>query len=569
MINTIKNYFSPKKSGPLPTKAATGSTERAVTDNKANSAAPSNKASHGKTHHKSAPLDERFFIVGVAQDVLKTIPKILTGSFFSSIVNNYLKNSYPSLERIIYGTALDDLLSRFLCDVVNSITVRLFNGKTKVFGLTVPRLPAELASQIFSTPTVVFARTMTNKFNIDRNSAKDNLSDSEKDIKVEIRKQPFVKYTKKLNDFYIKNIKNKMDSVLNFCIGVQDGKVIKDSEGNVILDSEGKPLKTDPIVNYGKLGTVTLGTFLGTMLLLPKNAQAVGFEDVKSPLRGLTNILWTTFCRLNTSVVSSATGMHAEGKNFDACFENAVIDKTFIPFVQYTADAVSALLSRRVPFFNGASLSIMLRTVFELPATFLKTGLTRIAKDNRVGDDWNYLSHRVLKPFIKAVEATTKPIVKFLSKNLYWRLPLPFIWQWGMFNPNIKNMYDSDIQVNAQEAKEGAEKYETNLPKTFWLLTKKFFSWPAELMDLWHKSRIHDEELKAAMQAKIDAHELKLKEKHAQAAIDAKLKELGIDKAKPIETSNNQLHKAANIKVRPITNKESETIKLEPKLVAA
>lgn len=561
MINSIKNYFSPRKSGPSITKAATNDADRGVLKNNADATATQTKDSvaQNSSKPKSAPLDERFFIVGVAQDVLKTIPRILTGSFFSSIVNNYLKNSYPSLESIIYSTALDDLFSRFLADTVNSVTVRFFNGKTKFFGITVPKLLPELASQIFATPTVVLARTLTNKFNIDRRSAKNNLSkEEEKNLKPEILKQPFVKYTTMMNDFYKNNLKDKMDSILEFCIGVRDGKEIKDSEGNLIMNEEGKPLKTDPIVNYTKLGSVIVGSFLGTLFLLPKKAQAVGFDDVKSPLRGLVNIIWTTLCRLQTNVISSSTGMHAEGKNFDACFENSVIDKTFIPFVQYTADAVAALLSRRLPFFNGASLSIILRTIFELPATFLKTGLTRIAKDNRVGDDWNYLSHRVLKPFIKAVEFTTKPIFKFLGKNIYWRLPIPFIWQWGIFNPNIPQMYDHDIQENEQKAKEGAEKYETNLPKTLGLLAKKVFTWPIELVDLWQKSRIHDQELKANLQAKIDKHEAQLKEKRAQEAVEAKLRELGLDQNKAPST-NNQLHQASKPIIKPALERKNDT----------
>lgn len=485
------------------------------------------KSSPTKTSKAETPsLDEKYFAVGIGYDILKTVPKILSGSFLATVLSNLLKDSHQTMDEIIYKTCMNDLPSRFLCDIANTLMVRVFNGKTKFLGIKIPYLMPELSGQLLATPTVFLARTATQKFNVDKKSAKHNLSPKEETLRQEVIKQPFVKWTQDFSEFFHKNLKTKMDKLFSICLGVTSGTPIIDSEGNQILKEDGGALLSAPHVNYKWLGGVTASTFLGSMLLLPKNAQAYGFDAVKSPMRGLATILFTTFCRLNTSLVTSATGIHTEGKNFDACLESSIQDKTFVPMVQYFCDATAAILSYRVPFFNGATLSMLLRLVAEIPASFLKSGLMRIAKESRMTDEWSFLSHKLLKPFTKGMEEVTKPLLKFLTKNIYTKMPIPFAMESGIFNPNIKNMYDIDIQKHEHEA---ISEEDGGYLKALGLFVKKCFTLPAELYSLAEQGKASSLAKRAKLDQIVAAHEDKLEAKRNQKILEAKLKEAGLD----------------------------------------
>ncbi|MDA0771396.1 MAG: hypothetical protein O3C63_00470 [Cyanobacteria bacterium] len=485
------------------------------------------KSSPTKTSKAETPsLDEKYFAVGIGYDILKTIPKILSGSFLATVLSNLLKDSKQTMDEIIYKTCMNDLPSRFLCDIVNTLAVRVFNGKTSFLGIKIPYLMPELSNQLFSIPSVLLARTVTQKFNVDKKSAKHNLSPEEEALRDEVMKQPFIKWVDKFSEFFHKNLKTKMDKIFSICLGVTSGTPIIDSEGNQILKKDGKALLSAPHVNYKWLGGVTGSTFLGSMLLLPKNTQAYGFDAVKSPLRGLSAILFTTFCRLNSTIITSATGIHTEGKNFDACLETAVQNRTFVPMVQYFCDAAAAILSYRVPFMNGATLAMIFRVFAEIPASFLTSGLMRIAKESRMTDEWSFLSHKLLKPFTQGMEDVTKPLLKFLTKNIYSKMPIPFAMESGIFNPNIKNMYDVDIQKHEHEAR---SEQDGGYLKALGLFVKKCFTLPAELYSLAEQGKASSAAKRAKLDQIVAAHEDKLEAKRNEKMLEAKLKEAGLD----------------------------------------
>lgn len=520
MINKILSPKTPESSAPLRSNAAIAKQNDSSSKHKAESA---------------QSLDERFFLVGLGYDILKTIPKILSGSFLSTVLGNLLKDSKQTMDEIVYKTCMFDLPSRFLCDVANTFTVRLFNGKTKFFGIKIPYLMPELSSQLLPIPTVLLARTATTRFNPDKKSAQHNLSYEEEHIvRPEVLKQPFVQWTNKVSTFFHDHLKQYMDKFFSYSLGVTSGELIKDSEGNPILKEDGSPLRAEPHVNYKWLGGVTASTFLGSILLLPKNAQAFGFDAVKGPVRGLAAILFTTFCRLMTTMVASSTGIHLEGKNFDACLENSVQDKTFVPMVQYFCDAAAAILSYRVPFFNGASMSMIFRLIAEVPASFLKSGLMRIAKESRMTDEWSFLSHSLLKPFTKGMEEVTKPILKFLFKHVFWRMPVPFVFESGIFNPKIPYMYDVDIQKHEHQAK---AKIEGGLFKTLGLFAKKCVTLPSELLGLWELGQESSQAKRDKVEKIVAQHEAKIQERKAQEQLAAKLDALGLNAEKILAKS--------------------------------
>ncbi len=506
---------------------------------------------------KNAPsLEERSFFVGLFFDLIKTLTRITTGSYLPSVISNFIKDSHVTMEESITKTTFDDLCSRFACDFINTITERLFNGKTKILGFTLPHLPSEISSQLLAIQTVFASRTATRHQNVSKKSAKHHSSPEEQELAKEVAKRPIAAVADTISKYFETKIKPSLDTILKYSLGIHDSQVIKDSQGKVILKEDGEPLKTQPKVNYPWFFTSIGGSFLASMLLLPKKTQQAGFADVKgSPLRGFLNILWNTFNRLNTTVVSSSTNIHLEGKNFDACFENSVQDKTFLPFVQYTCDALASVLSDRIPFINGFTLSTIMRIVTEVPITFLKSGVQRIAKNNRISPEWSYLSYKILKPFANLMEKLTKPAIKFLTQNVYTRFPLPFIYEWRIFDPKIKNMYDIDIQKNKSEAKEGSEQFEDNWLKTLWLLTKHTFLSPFEVYDLVKDSGKQYEEKVTKIDNVIKTHEAKLEAEKLEKQLAIKLEELGVDP--------NQVKTKPEIKTEAI---KTETVKPETKI---
>ena len=551
MLKTIQPNTNSTSSGT--SKASTAPADSARTKTQVNTTPVNSKP-------KNAPsLEERSFLVGIFFDLIKTLTRITTGSYLPSVISNFIKDKHVTMEESIYKTTFDDLCSRFLTDMTNTVTERVFNGKTKLLGITIPRLPSEISSQLFAMQTVFLSRTATKNLNITKKSAKHNLTDKEKELAKEIAKRPFVGITDKISDYFEAKIKPKLDTILKYSLGIEDGQAIEDSNGKVILKENGEELKTQPKVNYPWFLTSIGGSFMASMLLLPKKTQQAGFADVKgSPLRAFFNIFWTTVNRLNTTVISSSTNMHAEGKNFDACFENSVQDKTFLPFVQHTCDALAAVLSDRLPFINGFTLSTILRIVTEVPITFLKSGVQRIAKDNRISDEWSYLSYKIMKPFTNLMEWTTKPIIKFLTKNGYTRFPFPFIWEWRIFDPKIKNMYDVDIQEKKAEAKKGAEQFEGNWLKTLWLLTKHTFSVPKEVYDLVKDSNKEYAEKVAKTANIVKEHEAKLEASRFDKQFTAKLETLGI---KPDQAQTTQLAKETKEGFKDPESKRTETAK--------
>ncbi len=544
MLKTIQPKINSFSSGTGKSSTALTNSDRAKTEEKTIS--NSSKA-------KSAPtLEERSLFVGLFFDFIKTMTRITTGSYLPSVISNFIKDSHVTMEESIYKTTFDDLCSRFLCDMTNTVTERLFNGKTKILGITLPHLPSEISSQLLAMQTVFLSRTATRDQNVNKSSAKHHSTPEEQILAEEISKRPFIPIARQISNYFKTNIKPGLDTILKYSLGIEDGQVVKDSQGNPILKEDGKVLKTQPKVNYPWFFTSIGGSFLASMLLLPKKTQQAGFADVKgSPMRGFLNILWNTFNRLNTTVISSSTNIHAEGKNFDACFENSVQDKTFLPFVQYTCDALASVLSDRLPFINGFSLSTILRIVTEVPITFLKSGVQRIAKDNRISEEWSYLSYKILKPFANLMETLTKPAIKFLTKNIYTRFPLPFIYEWRIFDPKIKNMYDVDIQKNKSVAKEGSEQFEGNWFKTLWLLTKHSFLVPFEVYDLVKDGNKQYAEKAAKIENIVKDHEAKLEAEKLDKHLNTKLEELGIDP--------NQVKAKASTQIENLKVANSET----------
>lgn len=408
---------------------------------------------------KSAALkEEHFLLFGLFNDVLKTTAKVLTGSFLTDVLKSLLKDANQTFETIIYKTLMDSGPSRIVNDVANAFAVRLFNGNHSLFGLLrLPFVAPEISSQICPQFLIPLMRGATRKHNPNAESANKNKSPKMRLIKAEIenRNRMFYRFAKTTSQFFDTRIKPVLDRFFKTALGVEVGQPLLDKENNPIpvLDKQGKNKLNDdgtikvktanPQVNKLWLGGIMAGSFIGSFFL-PKFTQASGFEKVKSPLRAVLSVITTSLFRLRSTITHNGFGMHIEGgSNFDQCFKTSVREKMLVPMVQYSADSLASLISHKTKFINGAVLSNILRVLLEVPAVFVSVPSIQVAAEDRVNDEWKFLSYKIWKPASDFIESITRPFFEGL-----YRIEGTL---WGMFDPEIPHMYGEDIDNNKDE----------------------------------------------------------------------------------------------------------------------
>ncbi len=392
-------------------------------------AGPSTTKSNSKPEKKSKKgasnvYDERLSF-GMFSDLVKNVAKIMTGSLFTDVLKTVLKDKNFTWEKALYMSLIDSGPSRLFTDYINSFSVRMLKW-----------LPPELASQFFATPSVVFFRAATSGSNATADSAGRNASQEEEEMRVEVQKQPFVKWVKNLSSYFEKNVQPKLNIVFEKLFGVTAGVELKDAQGNVILDEKGEKIKTNPKVALKRLLTTT-GAFVFGTALLPRHTKATGSDLVTTPLRATISTIVTSLFRINTTLLHYGVGAHIKGANFDKCYDSSIQEKSLVPLTQYASDNMGALLSKHIPL-NGAFLGILVRLLTEIPTTFLSAGLVNIAEGDRLTDKWRLLGQRVCLPITKKLRENLRPMYEPVSRNVYSKLG-------GMFNPKIKNMYGVDI----------------------------------------------------------------------------------------------------------------------------
>ena len=446
--------------------------------------------------------EEKSFMLGLAVDVYKNVAKILNGSMLTDVVKTLNKNGNLTWQEAIYKSFMDSGPSRIINDIANSFMVRFFNGNHSFFGLfALPYLAPEISSQIMSIPLVTALRALTSGFNVNNKSAQKDQSDQEADIKEQINeKKGFaLRFQNYMSSDVMDKIKPGLDSLFSY-MGIHAGKNLTDKEGNFIprkdfngeieIDKKNdapKSLKENERINGTLLGGLMAGTFLGSFFL-PKHTAAFGFEKAKSLGRVVGSTVFTSLCRLNTTLLHNGMAMHLDsGKNFDACFNISVIEKMLVPFTQYASDAIGSYLSKSLNI-NGAALAMTLRLITEIPSTYLSNGIINISKSDRMVDSWTYLSHKFWKPTAKFIENTTKPIFKFLAKNVYGQI--------GMFDKSIPNMYDVDVRLpefrDKLMPKHLAAKYDKGSTLSdLILLARKTLEMPLDLFKLGRNVQSH------------------------------------------------------------------------------
>jgi transcription termination factor NusB len=464
---------------------------------------------------KATEKEEKNLFVGIFNDVFKNIPRLLTGSLLTDVIKTLYKNADLTWQEAIYKNLLDSGPSRLFNDVLNSLIVRFLNGNHSFLWLfKLPYLAPEIASQITSPVMVTLMRALTSKSNPNAKSARNNPSPEQLELKKTIveKNRVFLRLVKSLGEKTMNQLKPHMDRILSL-IGVHAGEIQKDKEGRVIYErakngklkrhDDGTPklLYTNQRINKGLLGGVVAGSYLGSFLL-PRHTAAFGFEEAKNIPRMITSTLFTTFCRLNTTMLHNGVGMHVQGgANFDHCFRTSLVEKLLVPFTQYFSDAMGSFLAGKVPI-NGAVLATTLRLITEIPATFLSNGLINIAKEDRLDDEWTYVAHKIWKPVVDATDMVLRPVFNLICKG--------YGVAFGMYDPSIKNMYGKDIRNEATKAKdklpqEILDKFKDNtIIDNLKLFMKKSLAIPKELIKLKESVVKHSDEVEAHIQNTVD-----------------------------------------------------------------
>jgi hypothetical protein len=506
----------------------------------------------------NVPLpQEKSFILGLFNDQLKTIAKILTGSLFTDVLKGMLRDKSQTWQSILYRNIIDSLPARLLTDFGGTLAVRLFSGNYKFLGMPL-YLPPEISSQLITVPINLITRAATSGQGVNKKSAENNQSSQEKEIKKAMDEHPswFLDLCDWVQVKFESGVMPVADKVLQKVLGIYNKQALTDKEGNLIFETDDKGqvlmekyydkdsdtekekpkvLYSNRKVDLSRLLMVTGGTFIGSFFL-PRATASFGFEKARTFTRGAIATAFTTLCRQNTSLLHNAAGMlRHTGKNFDACFRTAVVEKTIVPIVQYCCDWAGATLAKTVPI-NGAAIANVLRIVAEIPATFLSSGLINIAKGDRMDDEWKYISNKLARPLMDVYDKATRPVFKFLAQNLYG----PIL---GLFDAKIPNMYDVDIRNPETAAKDKLDpaleaKYGSHgIASALGLFVKKLAMMPIDIVNLIKRCDQDAKDFEASVAKKVEARNALVDLKNQALKI---INELGLENGLIKPSAENQ-----------------------------
>lgn len=495
---------------------------------------------------KNAPKEkEHSLLYGVYADVAKSLWKILSGAMITEILRGVLKtNKSFSLEKIIDKAFRVDFVSRFVGDFGGALTVRLFNGKTKLFGVLFPKIHTAISSQFFTNPWVKFWRTLTSSENLNRLTVEDSKDSVKLEASKNLRELGWMKTLNKIDRFYKKSVEPKLGWVMAKVFGIKPGEKTEDGK------------TSDPTINWMQFGGVAAAAAVATYSL-PGDTQIFGFEDVnksKGTFKTIVNsvITWglTSLVRLENYVFNNAVTI--PGMGMEKGIEISLREKGFIPMAQYACDNIAAIMSKTTSM-NGAFLSSLIRLPVEIVTSFMTASLIGISDEDRVPQNWVLLANRIMKPVADTLDKGLKPIFRNLVKYVYRPL-------FGFYPEKLEalinertasgEMKDKTVKLS-DEILDSIKKKEGH-DNTLLILLKSCF-W-----DLWTKDIFNS--IKAA---KNIGKENKAKEKIT--------KPKAIEAAKPNETKQAKaepVKKTTEAKASKPAEKPSET-KLEEKTVKA
>lgn len=384
------------------------------------SSIPERGDNSSKTEYANEETDHeengRSFLVGCLHDATKTVSRSIFGSFLTSVLGGVLKDDSLHLNGIIYNNTVEALMSKLGGDFSGAFGERLFNGRTRIFGIKFPKFRSEVAAQFLPSFWAKGWRMISKKFNLNRISAKSDQSEATNILREYFKGKWWVKAVNKCNDKFEKHVKPALDATFSKLLGIRSGTKTIDPE-------TGKETETPPQINWMHLGAFSGASLIATAFL-PKHTQQFGFTDLYEAKgfdkvkRFVSSVGVNSLGRLESLFTRNVLNMHPEGYGFDAVMKASVREKMLTPLLQYVTDAASALASKYLPF-NGAFLSLLARIPVETAATFLSSPLVGIAENHRVPEYWSYLAGKYWKPAAKVIEEITMPIFKYTVALFY------------------------------------------------------------------------------------------------------------------------------------------------------
>ncbi len=380
------------------------------TYNRSNEPAQANFSQSDNQRNIVVPKKKSFF-VGAVQDLIKTMSRVIWGGMLNDSLNTVLKDANAHLAGAVHSNFMEGFGSRLGADLVGALSERMFNGETSILGLRLPKIPAELSSQLLTNLWVKGWRLVSNAFNQNRRTTEADKSPEMEKYREYFDQMPWVKFVKNQNLRFKKYIKPILEKVSGLVFGVREGKVFKDANG--------KDVKEPAVVNWKHLLSVGFAS-LGLTALLPKDTQQFGYSGIynakggwRSIFRVASSMIFPLIGRLEGQAFRNVLGMNPNGYSGDACIKTAVREKMLVPIVQAGVDAISALITRFTTKFiplNGAFIATLLRIPAETIATLASSSLTGLAAAHRVPAEWAYLGSKYWKPVAKLIEKVSIPL---------------------------------------------------------------------------------------------------------------------------------------------------------------
>ena len=432
-----------------------------------------NNTQVNNSKNASPPVKHSFFGY-LYEDVVKTLWKILSGATISEIQKNVLKDSKFTLNMVIDKVFRRDFVSRFGADLTGAWAVRLFNGKTKILGIPLPKLHSSISSQLGPTTFVKFWRALSTSDDLNGMSADKDKRPFAKELREDLKDRTWVKWMDTMSNIYQNQVSPVLTKVFSTVFGIRAGA--KDENGK----------ESEPDILWGRfLSVAGISGVLAWML--PKGTQVFGMEGIgeskgfwKSVGASVFTFVVTTLSRLENYLFANSLSLHQRGYGFEGVMKVAIRDKMLTPIVQIASDVVSANLSKLLPL-NGAFISSLIRLPAELVAGYMSAGLTGIADETRVPENWTHLSNSIWKPVANLFE---KVFLDFKFMPPY-QFPLKHIYKFLGFYPA---KYDG--QYYEPKAREVSPELEAkfaqeSLTSVFW---KSLKGMPGDLKKLLDQS---------------------------------------------------------------------------------
>jgi hypothetical protein len=346
----------------------------------------------------------------------------------------------------VYNTFSDSLLSRVVVDTGIGAAI----NATKNF------IPPEITQAVVAAPMVGAMRSLTSSRNTITQMAEEYIKNNpeKEELINNVQKLPIMKLHAKLSVDGYQKVKKHLDAILHYGFGVKAPEEVRDSLGLQIIDEEYlnkeekkrkdlKYLETNAKINNLHFSAALAGVF-GSTLFLPKGEKPSGFEDVNNPLRAIAAQGAHMFARVHTNFFSKF-GSLLKGRNWDDNLDDGMFRKLSNSSAQYLADDLASCMPGK-DILGPVPTSILMRFIAESIIPFFTLGTNEKEAKDRIPEEYRYIDYKFVRPVLKTTKQMTKPIFKFLFKDIYGK------YLGGIYK-DIPGMYHTKEEAAKEEQK--------------------------------------------------------------------------------------------------------------------